>query len=135
VIRAVIVKEWLESLTGVPSIEAKTFYFLLPSIHSSNFLEELFTSLNRILSHSSHNHLKVLIECQLEGNKYRTLAPSIHVSQGLTLAELEDTFNERIENFESQSGSGEAGQSVIGARVLITNITSAPNPTCSTFLF
>ncbi len=60
-------------------------------------------------------------------------SPSLHVASGFTLSDLENHFNVRIENFEAQSGTGEEGASVIGTRAIITNISSAPNPSAIPF--
>lgn len=105
---------------------------MLPSIHASNFLSELFQVLNSILIDPVKN-INLLVECVMEGNRYRSLAPSMHIASGFSLTDLENHFNERIDNFEAQSGSGEEGASVIGTRAIITNITSAPNPSVIPF--
>lgn len=112
--------------------EAKTFYVMLPSIHSANFLTELFEVLNSILV-DPVNNVNLLVECVMEGNRYRSLAPSLHIASGFTLSDLEDHFNVRIENFEAQSGTGEEGPCVTGTRAIITNISSAPNPSAIPF--
>jgi hypothetical protein len=119
-------------LPGDTLPEAKTFYVMLPSIHASNFLPELRDVLNSILV-DPISKVNLLVECVMEGNRYRSLAPSLHVASGFSLSELENHFNVRIENFEVQSGSGEDGSSVIGIRAMITNISSAPNPSAIPF--
>lgn len=75
---------------------------MLPSIHASNFLPELYQILNTILINSVSN-INLLVECVMEGNRYRSLAPSMHIASGFTQTDLEKHFNERIENFEAQS--------------------------------
>nr|AFN42456.1 hypothetical protein [Rhizophagus irregularis]AFN42520.1 hypothetical protein [Rhizophagus irregularis]AGJ98054.1 hypothetical protein [Rhizophagus irregularis]AML60500.1 hypothetical protein [Rhizophagus irregularis]AML60517.1 hypothetical protein [Rhizophagus irregularis] len=74
-----------------------------------------------------------MVECLMEGNRFRSLAPSFHATPGVTLTDLEGHFNTFIENFEAQSGTGESGPSVLSCRAVITNISSAPHPEARPF--
>lgn len=114
--------------------EAQIFYLGLPSIHAPNFLEYLYDILQFVNKPSSGvTQISVIVEARLEGNRYKTVAPSFRIGPNFTLNELSNILLERIENFEAQSGTGEEGPSVIDCRALITNISSAPNPTAQPF--
>jgi hypothetical protein len=119
-------------IPGEPLPEAVQFFVELPSIHSSDFMEQLHSIINKICNFPDAL-FAFLIDCRMEGNKYRTLAPTFNCAPNITLAELESLLRDRIENFEAQSGSGEEGPSVIDTRVRITNISTAPEPNVRPF--
>src|SRR6266542_1373093 len=119
-------------LPGEPLPEAVQFFVELPSIYSSDFMEQLYSIINQICN-SPGALFAILIDCRMKGNRYRTLAPTINCAPNTTLAELDSLLRERIENFEAQSGTGEEGSSVIDTRVRLTNISTAPEPNVHPF--
>lgn len=125
---------WWDPEAGNPMPEAQLFYIDLPPIHASNFLEILYITLQFVNNPSyGITQISIIIEARLEGNRYRTVAPSFRLGPNFTLNELSNFLTERILNFEAQSGSGEEGPSVIDCRALITNISSAPEPQAQPF--
>jgi hypothetical protein len=115
--------------SGLPLPEGKLFYIQLPSIHHHSFFEELFEAIQFINNPSSGcTAANVLIECLLEGNRAKSLSKSFVIGPGITIQELITQLTESIENFETQSGSGENGPQTFASRLRIVNISSSPNP-------
>lgn len=81
---------------------------------------------------SSITRLNLMIEITLSNGATRSLGHSLHVGPSVTLEELEGHYKEAIENFAAQSASGEDIMGLQG-KALISNITSAPNPSAIPF--
>jgi hypothetical protein len=107
--------------SGTPLPEGKPFYIHLPSIHTSNFISILFERLSEIVNDTASGiqHINLLLEARLEGNRFRSVSTSCHLTPGFTLDFLERHYTEAILNFEAQSGTGEDGPSVVSARLRI----------------
>jgi|tagenome__1003787_1003787.scaffolds.fasta_scaffold20937685_3 hypothetical protein len=59
---------------GEPIPQASKFYCNLPSIHASNFLEQLKKLIDALLSSNPNPSFNLMIEAVLEGGARRTVA-------------------------------------------------------------
>jgi hypothetical protein len=87
---------------GEPLPQAQKFYFELPSIHASNFFEELMILVNALLSSVPNARFNLMIQATLPSGAHRTVGSSFNINVGTTLEELEKHLLLSIENFEAQ---------------------------------
>jgi TolA-binding protein len=84
--------------------------------------------INYLLQGVPNGKFGLILEAILEGNRHRTVGHSFVINSKTTLDQVTEFLTPYIENFESQSGTGEDGPSTFASRLLVRNITSAPNP-------
>jgi hypothetical protein len=118
---------------GDPIPQAIRFYYELPSIHSSNFFEQLMKVVNALISSVPDARFNLMIEAILPNGNRRTVGKSFIISQGTTSQVLETFLTPFIESFETQSGSGELEGFSDSSLVRVHNITTAPNPEAHPF--
>lgn len=116
---------------GEPIPTARMFYAQLPSIHSSNFLEELFKVIEAILSSQDNAHFSLMVEAVLPSGGRRSVGHSFNVSSGVTLTQITEFLTPFIEKFEAQSGEQGAFTESTVLRVL--NISGSPDPSAQPF--